>query len=412
MKISVNQQQLAQALKALKRNLNSRPSHPVLAGYLFDFHKDALVVTAIGDKGFKDAFCRATAKMPANVIDGPNADSSGIVVPSRGVTEIIGGLPKDSDVALEIVKETNPTDKTKVNYNMVVSSGPLTTEVEGIDPDDFPSAVCVPDSSTKAPGPTVEVPADIVSMALKGTLFAASKDPWKAILSSVSFDLGANGCLVVATDGHRLAHIMVEDFKVCDTFKVEIPRNIADQLSKLLGSNLKKLKGKFVKFAETGAQTYEISYEGITLAFSKGEERYPGTAYLFPDRFKHTAKFNTKGLLEVLNRAEKVANLNNNVVKLTFEKGSDRVMVSADKHNEFVGFDGLPEDERTPDTIGFNVQYLIDGLKEISALGAEEVILSFNTPTTSAVIEPFVFNNLNVPFSGYRYLVLPVQIRS
>ena len=56
-----------------------------------------------------------------------------------------------------------------------------------------------------------------------------------------------------------------------------------------------------------------------------------------------------------------------------------------------------------PIQIGFNVRYVLEGLK---AIDSEIVILRCNTPTTPAIFTPA--NELN----NFTYLVMPVQVRN
>ena len=58
-----------------------------------------------------------------------------------------------------------------------------------------------------------------------------------------------------------------------------------------------------------------------------------------------------------------------------------------------------------PLTIGFNPQYLIDGLQN---LGAPTAMLSFVDAFKPAVISPAGENGEIVP--GYRYLIMPIRV--
>ena len=56
-----------------------------------------------------------------------------------------------------------------------------------------------------------------------------------------------------------------------------------------------------------------------------------------------------------------------------------------------------------PIEIAFNVRYLLEGLK---AMGADQVVLQCNAPTTPAVLVPVDDE------AAFTYLVMPVQIRA
>jgi len=58
-----------------------------------------------------------------------------------------------------------------------------------------------------------------------------------------------------------------------------------------------------------------------------------------------------------------------------------------------------------PLTVGFNPQYLIDGL---SNMGTQSAVLSFVDAFKPAVISPVGEDGEVVP--GYRYLIMPIRV--
>ena len=133
------------------------------------------------------------------------------------------------------------------------------------------------------------------------------------------------------------------------------------------------------------------------------EGSYPKYPQLIPDSFSKLFKFNTKQLIEALERIAILADQQSSVVKIKLDQ-KDLALISADAQdigsaNELVpvSFDFDQFD------IAFNVRYLLEGLKVISS---QNVIFKCNLPTTPAVLIPD--DNIN----SFTYLVMPVQVRS
>lgn len=404
MSYTINQQAFDKALKTLKRNVDGRPSHPVLGCYLFEFGSPVVTVTSVGSKGpaGSGSFSRATVYLTEGYYDEAGTEVN-IAVPHKQLSEVISSLPKDSEVSLHPFTVTDNLDKTKVTYKMKVVCGSMEVEIEGINPDDFP-IVCesgYPDSPQMA-----FVPAAMVATFLKDTLYSASKDPCKANLCAV--DLSVSGedfsLSVAATDGHRLSHIELIDADYSGSINLTIPRDIADQLSKALGTNVKKMEGD-VEFTQIAARTFRIRYGKYELAFQGFTQTYPNYRQLFPENLNCSAMFGTKELTNALSRVEKIANAENGVVKFEFDAEIGQVAISAGGYVEKIPFSS--EGNVANSRIAFNVNYLLDALKGPTLKSSDSVFLEFNSPTTPAVITPKMKNT----GENFRYLIMPVQVR-
>ena len=121
------------------------------------------------------------------------------------------------------------------------------------------------------------------------------------------------------------------------------------------------------------------------------------------DVFSKLFKFNSKILIEALERIAVLADQQSSVVKIKFDD-NDIALISADDQDIGSANESLSvvcHGEKFD--IAFNVRYLLEGLKVIST---ENVILKCNLSTTPAVLIPE--NNDN----SFTYLVMPVQVRS
>lgn len=390
MTYEINQQEFNNALKALKRNVDGRPFPPVLKMFLLEFEKPSLKVSAIATSGFNQRFARASATLDLTQSNQEGYQS--LAVPAKELSSFVATLPKGCALTLSIPSE----------YTLKVEAGSISTVINGANPSDFPTIL---DSSAAVKENPISLPASLVATILKDTLYSASRDSFKVALSSVSLTITQDKVTAIATDGFRLSCIE----KVADIdgeVKFEIPVKIADQLSKLLGSNSKKLEGKTVQIYQVGEGSIGVSYDSTELTFHVNPDKYPECSFLFPDKFQMSASFNTAELIGALTRAEKFANMGNGTVKFEFNLDAASATISCDKFKEevYVGIEG----SITGNAIAFNVNYLLDALKGPYLKNSETLGIDMNSPTTAAVIEPYPFNASD----SYRYLIMPVQLTS
>ena len=390
MTYEIRQQEFNNALKALKHNVDGRPYHPVLGMFLLEFKGLSLKVSAIATSGFNLKFARASATLDLTRSNQEGYQS--LAVPAKELSSFVATLPKGCTITLSVQSE----------YALKVEAGSIRTVINGANPSDFPTIL---DSSAMAKENPISLPAALVGTILKETLYSASRDSFKVALSSVSLTVGKDKVTAIATDGHRLSCIE----KVVNTdgeLKFEIPVKIADQLSKLLGSNSKKLDGKTVQIYRVDEGSIGMSYDSTELTFHVNPDKYPECSFLFPDKFQMSASFDTAELTGALTRAKEFANVGNGVVKFEFNLDAASATISCDKFKEeiHVGIEG----SITGNAIAFNVNYLLDALKGPSLRNSEILGIDMNSPTTAAVIEPYPFNASD----SYRYLIMPVQLKS
>ena len=133
------------------------------------------------------------------------------------------------------------------------------------------------------------------------------------------------------------------------------------------------------------------------------EGTYPNYSQLIPDSFSKILNFNTKKLIDALERIAVLADQQSSVVKIKLDD-KDLASISADAQDIGNANESIPVSYSGENfDIAFNVRYLLEGLKVIAS---ENVLLKCNIATTPAVFVPE--DNLN----SFTYLVMPVQVRS
>ena len=187
-----------------------------------------------------------------------------------------------------------------------------------------------------------------------------------------------------ATDGHRLMR-----------YALDLP---ADLDVVLPASTMRLLQDRVVSIAVAHGQAVIDAGDGITIYSRIFDGKYPDVAALVPASFEHTMTLDRHRFARALERVALIAEAHNNVVKLTAGKHLV-ITAEADANN---GTESIAYDGTAKGAWGFNVHYLLDGLKAMRH--SETVTLSANAQTAPVVLTPTSMD--------MTYLVMPVQIRS
>ncbi len=385
MEIVCNQNEFNYAIQLVSKAVSSRPTHPILANLLLTADQGTNKISLTGfdlNLGIQTSF-NATVKK-----------SGAITVPSKLLSEIVNKLPSETPVSLYVDESSD---------NILIKSDRGSFNIKGIPSDDYPSLPFVES------GTSLNIDPSSFLKALKLTVFASSSDDSKQLLTGVNFTFNLKYLESAATDGHRLAVVLVENkenfdekediFSNEENLSVTIPTRSLREIEKLV--SLRSSENSIKLFYDKGQVVFISSNQIITTRTLEGS--YPNYSQLIPDKFTKLFTFNTKKIIESLERIAVLADQQSSVVKIKLEK-KDLALVSADAQDIGNATELVPVSfDFDQFDIAFNVRYLLEGLKVISS---ENVIFKCNLATTPAVLVPE--DNIN----SFTYLVMPVQVRS
>ena len=383
MKLVCSQAELNASLQLVSRAVAGRPTHPVLANVLLtaDAATGRLSLTGY------DLSLGIQTSLPASV-----EGSGAITLPARLFSEIVSRLPADSPITLRCEEGGEQVE---------ISSLSGSYQMRGMPAEDFP------DLPLAQSGHPIRLDAEALVRGLRATLFANSGDEAKQILTGVHLQLEGERLECAATDGHRLAvqqlpHALEEGAAEAggEPFAVTVPARSLRELERLLSG--RPSQEPLSLFCERGQVVVLWADQVLTTRSLDGA--YPNYGQLIPQEFGRHLQLNRRAFTAALERVAVLADQHNNVVKLSSDPASGRVVLRADAQDVGSGSEDLAATvDGEPIEIAFNVRYLLDGLK---AMAAEEVELRCNGPTTPAVLAPLGEDG------AFTYLVMPVQIRS
>ena len=296
MKVICSQSDLKTNLSLVSRAVPTRPTHPILANVLLvaDADKGRVSLTAFDlSLGIRTSF-------PAQVSEGGN-----ITLPAKLLNDIVVRLP-EGEITLAY-EEDELDDNPLVSIKSI--SGKF--QLRGMKEEEFPELPMV-----RAEQPLM-LPVASVRDGLRGSLFAASSDETKQVLTGVHLIRNYHTLEFAATDGHRLAVVQTQDEKDAEetednqaretddrqdaypteqNFAITIPARALRELEKIL--SMAKENDSVALYVEEGQVVFELGEQYLTSR--KLEGTYPDYQQLIPLQFARHMVIERKRLIDSL----------------------------------------------------------------------------------------------------------------
>ena len=365
MKASITRDELSRALSIVSKGMSSRSTLPILSGIMISTTDKELMFQAtdleISVKCFGSAFVE---------------EQGSTVVPGKLLGDIVHNLP---DAAIQLSTEDN-----KFKVECMSSCFSLSTQ----DTADFPFFPEI-DIKTSITLPPAKL-ADMVHKVSK----VVSKDESRAVLTGILLSIENGRVQLVATDSYRLAISAMAMERLEDQeIEVIIPGRIFDEVMKSSVSEEK---------ITIGIADNQILFEfGSTLFVTrKIEGRYPNYRQLIPSESSCHVTVNTQVLLAAVKRVSLLAQTHT-PIKFTFSP-DDQVIELTSQSQEIGGATDsvTAEITGTGTEIGFNHQYIIDGLTSIET---EETVIEVQTSLKPGILK-------SSGEEDFLYLAMPVRL--
>lgn len=303
-------------------------------------------------------------------------DNSSITLGGKKLQEILRILPDQSQITIE----------TKEN-KALIKSNKSRFSLQTLPPQDFPKL-----NYQLSDSKTIALPQSTLKKLLLSVQYAMAQQDVRYYLNGVLLIIEGNMLKTVATDGHRLA------FNACsiagnhEKQEIILPRKAASELCKLLADIDDPVEIEF------SLQQVKISFSEITLISKVIDGKFPDYDRVIPKYDNHLA-MNRLQVQQALQRAAILSNEKFRGVRFILTNKNLSIISSNSEHEEAqeeieTEYHGEPLD------IGFNVNYLMDGLNNISS---EEVVFSFGDPNSSILIT-------TAENKEFRYVVMPMRI--
>src|SRR6202008_2004434 len=179
MEITVTKNDLLRELTATQGVVERKTTIPILSHFLFEAAGDKLAITATDlDLGLRTS-CAAKVKKEGSC-----------TIPARKLYDYVKLLP-DGEITIKLLE----------NHWVNIRSGRSNTKMVGMARANFPALPSFPDNLA------MQLPAQVLRTLIGKTIFAISSEESRYTLNGSLMVMKSEAIAMVATDGHRLAHI-------------------------------------------------------------------------------------------------------------------------------------------------------------------------------------------------------------
>lgn len=365
MKLSVTRDSLHAGLGAVAATIPTKTTLPVLSNILLEA-KDGRLSLSGTDLDISVSV----------VIDAELETEGSVTVPARKFAEIARELP------------AGPVHVTATGVEVVIEGGKSRFKLYGLAPEEFPS---FPEVDF---GASWRMRAADLHELVGRTAFAVSTEESRPILNGVLWQLRPGQCAMVATNGHRLAKMVIPlEGVAAPEADLIVPPKALQQVERLFPK-----EGE----VDVARSKNHLAFRNPTrVVFTRLiEGPYPNYQQVIPADNDRQVTAGRENLAAAIRRMAVVASDQTHRVRLRFSQGSLSFRVQTPDLGE--AEEEMPvEYEGEELEIGFNANYLLEVLRY---LPDDDVMMQFKAPERAATF---------TPASGkpeYLCLVMPLRL--
>jgi DNA polymerase-3 subunit beta len=373
MEITVSRQELLRELTATQSVVERKTTIPILSNFLIEAADDKLTLTGTDlDQSMKTS-CPAKVKK-----------AGACTIPARKLYDYIK-LLGDGDISIKLLE----------NHWVQIRSGRSNTKMVGMARANFPQVPEFPESSL------TKIPTSSLKNLIAKTIFAISNEESRYTLNGALLVLKAESLTMVATDGHRLAHIEKSGetlSNISGEKKTLIPRKALAELQSLLSAS----NEEYLEFADDD-QTLFFRIGHRTLTSRKLTGQFPNFEAVLPRDNNKFVVVRSEDLNVSIQRVAQFADERSGAIKIRIEQNELKISSSSTDSGESedvietpYSFDAI--------VVGFNSAYLLDFLKATGNSG--EVRLEFKDAQSAGQMRPEDGGD----DYKYRYIIMPMRI--
>jgi DNA polymerase-3 subunit beta len=352
MKFTVSTSALQKQLSIISGVVSGNPIVPILENFLFELNEGKLTITA------SDLQTTMTTSLPVDA-----SQDIHIAIPAKILLETLKSLP-EQPVTFEIDTDT---------FVVEIHSENGRYKLAGENATDFPR---VPVATTSS---KMTIPAQTLSSAIAGTIFAASNDELRPAMTGVFFDLRTDYTNFVATDGSRLIRYRRDDLKNPQTLGVIIPKKALNLMKSALPNDETIVETEFSK------SNAFFSFGDTKMICRLIDERFPDYENAIPANNPNKMVISRGDLLASLRRISIYANKNTYLVRLKITQDNLQILAEDLDFSNEASENLVCSYQGEEMEIGFNAKFLIEMLSNIAT---KEVRFELSAANRAGIILP------------------------
>ncbi len=363
MKISIEKDQILEALHKVQSIVGQRTTLPILSNVLLEAEDGKLTLS--------------TTDMEVSVRTSLEADvsqSGATTLPARRFFSICRELPSHQvDIT---VSESDVAE---------ITSGSAHFKLEGLSKEDFPPMPTFEESLS------YKLDQGVLRDILQKTSYAASTDESRAILNGSLMAFRDNKLTVVCTDGRRLA-LVEQEIDIPDEAELDIvvPTKTITEL-------IKTLEDEGEAIIKTSATQVAFEFGNIFIISKLIDGTYPNYRQVIPSQCEERIPIDREILHDAVRRVSLMLDDQAASVKVKITENRIELLTSSPEVGE--ASETIPVKYSGKDiTIAFNPGFMMAPLKH---LDSDEVFLELSDDLSPGVIKS------NVPFL---YVIMPIRV--
>lgn len=366
MKFTCSKRLFHEALQSVSRAIATRSTLPILGNVLLSAQDGQLKLVTT------DLEIGMTCLLP---LDGEEAGA--VTVPERILQDVVGNLP-DGEITIS-------ADERNL---LTISAAKSQYTIHGLPADEFPILPQVPSETV------LSMPGNILRDLVRKTLFAASTDESRLILTGCLLSWDGTVAIMVATDTHRLAVKRAPaDGRFTTPVSVIIPSRALQELLRLLGNSDDNVD------VTVGESQILFAMGRVCLVSRLIEGQFPAFERVIPQDVNKRLVANRQQLYDAVRRASIVARVESN--KVIFRSIENVLTISAETGEIGKAYEEIPISlSGEAVEIAFNAEYLLD---VFAVLDTETVELSLSGPLNPGLVTAEAEHE-------YQYVVMPMQM--
>ncbi len=380
MKFTINRSVFTQQINNIQRAIPSKTTINILYGIKISIDDNQMTLIGSDADISIESYIRLNDETAQLNIE----ETGSVVLPARLLSDIVKKLPTET-VAVSI-------DEKNI---AVISSGAAEFQIVGIDGNEYP----------RLPEVDLEHQIKLPTLAFKNminqTIFAASNQESRPILTGLHLILGQDHLTAVATDSHRLSQRQVplplentnESFE-----SLTIPKKTMTELARIVPDDAELL----MSITE---QQVIFKFEETTIYSRLLEGNYPATDRLIPTSATTQLILNATDFLQAIDRASLMSHEGkNNIVQLDIVDKDVELSVRGNEIGNVAEEIAYESTEGEDLKISFNPDYMKEALR---SFGDILIKIEFNSP-----VRPMLLTSLEpseIPNNELLQLLTPVR---
>ncbi|MFW5953844.1 MAG: DNA polymerase III subunit beta [Guyparkeria sp.] len=369
MQLTVNRQDLLDAINRVIGGVEKRQTMPILGNLLLEASDHALQITAT------DLEIQLESGTPIEV-----QQPGRTTVSARKLHDIVRAI--GSEAPIELRQEDG---------FLILRSGQSVFRLGCLPADEFPRMEATAEEHR------VVLPQNHLRLLLEKTQFSMAQQDVRYFLNGLLLEVAPNHIRCVATDGHRLALAETDsEQSVADTLRIIVPRKMVMELMRALDRDDDTPIDLLVS-----SQQIELELARQRMVSKLIDGRFPDYDRVIPKNNSKVVIADRDSLRQVLQRA---AVLNTDrFAGAHYLLETDQLAIEAINSDQESSREEIPVDYQGDSLkIAFNIGYMLAILANIDD---PQVRMEFETPESSALVQPTTDDLIRT-----RYVLMPMKI--